>query len=51
MPYQSKAKPKTTRTTKAMKPVDNSKPNGEQQFKIPENNKKKLKKKDIFEMK
>jgi len=51
MTYQSKSKSKITKTTKQMKPVDNSKPNGEQQFKIPENNKKKLKKKDIFEMK
>tara|TARA_R110000803_G_scaffold160802_3_gene224667 strand:- start:4636 stop:4791 length:156 start_codon:yes stop_codon:yes gene_type:complete len=36
---------------KVMKPVDTSKPNGEHQFKPTDNDKKKLKKKDIFEIK
>jgi hypothetical protein len=51
MPYHSKAKSKVTKQTKKMKPVDTSSPDGEQQFKPTEENKKKLKKKDIFEVK
>lgn len=49
MPYKSKSKPKTTTKTKVMKPVD-TKAYGETQFKIGDTKKKKLKKKDIFEM-
>jgi hypothetical protein len=50
MPYHSKAKSKVTKQTKKMTPVDTSRPDGEQQFKPTEENKKKLKKKDIFEI-
>ena len=49
MPKKSKSK--ITNTTKVMIPVDSSKPNGESQFKPVEVVKKKLKMKDIFEVK
>ena len=42
---------KIKNTTKVMKPGDSSKPNGESQFKPVEKVKKKLKMKDIFEVK
>ena len=49
MPKKSKSK--ITSSTKVMIPVDTSKPNGEHQFIPIEVVKKKLKMKDIFEMK
>jgi len=51
MPYHSKAESKVTKQTKKMKPVDTTRPDGEHQFKPREENKKTLKKKDIFEIK